>query len=358
MKIYVYAICKNEEKFVTRFMESASEADGVFVLDTGSQDNSVELLKKHGATVVEKIIKPWRFDVARNESLKLVPLDAALCVCVDLDEVLEKGWRDKLEKSYVPRTKQVKYKYVWSHEADGSDGYVFWSEKIHARENFSWVNPVHEVLKYSGKDYSYQFVDIRVDHFADEKKSRDGYLPLLELAVKEDPENDRNMHYLGREYMYRGSYHKAIETLKKHLTLKSATWKDERSASFRFIANCYDKLCDFSSAEKYYFKAIAEAPYLREPFIYLAEFYYKRENYLGALFACERALVIKNRSLSYINEPKCYNELPYDLASIACFNLGLYKKSLEYINLALNIKPDNERLKNNKKLILDKLTLN
>ena len=34
-KICVYAICKNEEKFVSRWVESMKEADKIFVLDTG-----------------------------------------------------------------------------------------------------------------------------------------------------------------------------------------------------------------------------------------------------------------------------------------------------------------------------------
>ena len=45
-KICVYAISKNEEKFVDRWMDSVSEADEVFVLDTGSTDETVEKLKK------------------------------------------------------------------------------------------------------------------------------------------------------------------------------------------------------------------------------------------------------------------------------------------------------------------------
>lgn len=34
MKIIVYAICKNESKFVNRWMDSMTEADAVVVLDT------------------------------------------------------------------------------------------------------------------------------------------------------------------------------------------------------------------------------------------------------------------------------------------------------------------------------------
>lgn len=46
MKICVYAICKNESKHIKRWYESMKEADDIYVLDTGSTDNSVELLKK------------------------------------------------------------------------------------------------------------------------------------------------------------------------------------------------------------------------------------------------------------------------------------------------------------------------
>ena len=45
MKVFVYAICKNESKFVDRWVNSMSEADGIFVLDTGSTDDSVARLK-------------------------------------------------------------------------------------------------------------------------------------------------------------------------------------------------------------------------------------------------------------------------------------------------------------------------
>ena len=89
LKICVYAISKNEEKFVERWMKSVSEADEVYVLDTGSTDNTPKLLKDLGAKVTIKEIKPWRFDVARNESLNLVPENCDICVCIDIDEVIE-----------------------------------------------------------------------------------------------------------------------------------------------------------------------------------------------------------------------------------------------------------------------------
>lgn len=81
MKIVVYAICKNERSFADRWMASMSEADEVCVLDTGSTDGTPQRLEELGAKVSVQVITPWRFDVARNQSLELVPEDADLCVC-------------------------------------------------------------------------------------------------------------------------------------------------------------------------------------------------------------------------------------------------------------------------------------
>ena len=40
VKLCVYAICKNEEKFVERWLDAVDEADYITVLDTGSTDNT------------------------------------------------------------------------------------------------------------------------------------------------------------------------------------------------------------------------------------------------------------------------------------------------------------------------------
>ena len=47
-KIVVYAIAKNEEKHVERWVNSMKEADEIYVLDTGSTDNTVKNLKELG----------------------------------------------------------------------------------------------------------------------------------------------------------------------------------------------------------------------------------------------------------------------------------------------------------------------
>lgn len=348
MKIYVYAICKNEEQFVSRWVNSMNEADGIFVLDTGSTDNSVDKLKDEGVVVEQKTINPWRFDVARNESLKLIPRDADICVCTDLDEVFEKGWRKKLEQNWTTTTTRARYNYNWSLDKNNKPIVNFFIEKIHCLKGYKWTHPVHEVLTYELEDEQFITLDnITLNHYPDHKKSRSSYLPLLELSVAENPEDDRNMHYLGREYMYYGKYQEAITTLKRHLDLKSATWKDERAASMRFISRCYKNLDNYSEARHYLDKAIKEAPYLRDAYVERAILEYELKNYNETEKYCLKALQIRTHQKTYINEPFSWDSTLYDLLAISCYHLNKPSYAILFNDLALEIDPTSTRLLNN-----------
>lgn len=352
-KICVYAICKNEEKFVERWVNSVKEADEIYVLDTGSMDNTVEELKKRGVIVSQKEINPWRFDVARNLSLDMVPNDADICVCIDLDEVLEVGWRKKLEKIWNININRLRYNYNWSLDDKNNPIVNFYIEKIHTRNNYKWIHPVHEVLKYTGNGTE-RFIttdDITVNHYPDNNKSRSNYLPLLELSVKESPNNDRNMHYLGREYMYYGRWNECIDTLINHLNLPSATWKDERSASMRFIARSYINLKRYDEARMWLDKAIREAPYLRDPYVERALLEYQLSNYKEVEKYAKEALKIRKHEKNYINEPFSWNHTIYDLLSISLFYQGKLEESLFYSEKALRMSPNDDRLIKNNKII-------
>ncbi len=324
------------------------EADEIFVLDTGSTDNTKELLESCGVNVTRKIITPWRFDVARNESLSLVPEDTDICVCTDLDEVFEKGWRKKLEDAWQKDTTRARYNYNWSLDENNQPLVNFYIEKIHTRKNYIWTHPVHEILKSTKEQEQVITInEITLNHYPDNSKSRGSYLPLLELSVQEDPEDDRNMHYLGREYIYYSKWNEAITTLKKHLNLKNATWKDERAASYRFIARSYKNLKNYPEAKFYYDKAIKEAPHLRDAFVEKAILEYELSNFQEVERLCLKALQITHHEKTYINEVFSWDSTIYDLLAIACYNLKKYNYAIYFNTLALEKSPTNERLLNN-----------
>ena len=354
MKVCVYAISKNEEKFVERWYESMKEADEIYVLDTGSEDNTVKLLKEKGVNVSEEVISPWRFDVARNKSLDLVPEDTDICVCTDLDEVFNSGWRKILEDNYV-KGSRVNYTYNWHINDKGVADVTFLLNNIHPRENYFWCHPVHEVLTSDKEENVITLKNIVLDHYPDRTKSRSSYLPLLELSVKEDPDDDRNMHYLGREYMYYGMWEECINTLKKHLNLKSAKWNLERAASMRFIARSYINLNNLVEAEFWYKLAIKESPNSREGYVELGMLYYSEKRWLDSIFYLLKALTIKEKDLIYINEVFCWDSTIDDLLSINYYNIKLYDLALFHMNKALEYDKNNKRLLDNKKFIESKI---
>ncbi|MBR5108869.1 MAG: glycosyltransferase [Clostridia bacterium] len=353
MKICVYAIAKNEAKFVSRWAASMREADGIYVLDTGSEDETVSLLEQAGVHTARQTITPWRFDTARNASLAFVPEDADICVCTDLDEAFEPGWRKKLEAAWQPGTTRASYRYTWSFEPDGSEGRVFWLNKIHCRHGYRWTHPVHEVLAWQGAGGEKQITveGIQLNHRPDPEKSRKQYLPLLELSVREAPDDDRNTHYLGREYYFYRRWDDCIRTLTRHLAMPRAVWKDERCASMRYIAKAYLGKGDETSAEHWLWRAMAEAPYLREPFVDLAFVKYKQEDWEAVIYLTGLALAIQERTRNYITENTAWGSLPWDLRSLAYFYTGRLEKADAAVREAVKLSPKNQRLQENKKRI-------
>lgn len=220
------------------------------------------------------------------------------------------------------------------------------------------MHPVHEILKYSGKDpdKTVWVKGLVLNHHQDPSKPRAQYLPLLELAAEENPQDDRTCFWLGREYMYHGMYDKCIAELKRHLKLASANWDEERCASMRFIAKSYQSKGDFMQSKQWYFRAIAECPHVREPYLDLARLGYLMQNWPLVFFMVEKALRITQKTTSYLFEPATFGYSLYDFGAISTYWLGLYAKSYAYAEIACKMEPKNERLKKNMEFIALKVT--
>ena len=348
MKIAVYTIAKNEEQFVKRWAESCKDADYRFILDTGSSDKTVYLAKKAGVDVSIAHINPWRFDDARNISLALLPNDIDYCIALDMDEVLLPGWREHLEKIDKSVTRP-RYKYTWSWNEDGSPGLQYGGDKIHKRHGYRWKHPVHEVLVADRTKEVQDWIDLEIHHYPDHSKSRGQYFPLLEVAVQEDPSDDRNAYYYARELFYNQMFEKAAEEFKRHLSLPKAVWKPERAASYRYLAKC-----EPDNAKQYLLKAIEESPERREARVELALFGYNTSDWILCLNMALSALEIKEKPLDYLCEDFAWGYLPYDLAAISSYHLNKNEDAVYYGRLALDHNSQDARLQSNLSYYLQK----
>lgn len=343
MKIAVYAISKNEEKFVERFIKSCQGADYIVIADTGSTDNTVSLAKDLGATVYNISINPWRFDKARDAALSLIPADAEVCISLDLDEVLEDGWREEIERVWEPGTTRLRYFYDWGNDIQ------FYYEKIHHRNGYYWHHPCHEYPRPEKRIKEvYAHTDkLLVSHHPDNQKLRLQYVDLLRLSIMEDPDCPRNAFYYARELTFHGRWQEAIDQAKKYLDMPSATWHHERCYAMRTIAKSYMYLQDLENAFYWFRRACAEAPHSREPWVDLAQACYEIHHWPECYYACEKALEVVEREYVYTANPECWGIKPYDLASISSWALGMHDRAIEYAKYALTLEPDNQRIKDN-----------
>lgn len=348
LKICIYAISKNEAHFVKRFAESAREADLIMVADTGSTDDTVEECKRNGVTVHQICITPWRFDHARNAAIALIPRDIDVCISLDLDEVMEPGWREEIERVWIKgTTTRLSYFFDWGA------GIKFRYEKIHARHGYFWHHPCHEYPVFD-KRITEVYANtemLLVSHHPDPTKSRGQYLDLLELSVKEDPACPRNAFYYARELSFRCDWQKAIDECNRYLNLPGADWQNERCYAYRVMGRCYDALGDWTKAEASFQKSAAEAPNTREPWCELAMLYYRQQRWAESYAASMRALSIKDRALVYTCDPAVWGHFAHDLASISAWHMGMMDQALEQAQMACIASPNDDRLRANLDMI-------
>lgn len=346
MQIAIYAISLNEGLHVERFMEACKDADHIVIADTGSTDRSPAMFRDLGATVHTIGISPWRFDDARNASLALVPTDVDVCFCLDIDEIPAPGWRDNIENVWVPGvTMRGEYNYIWSHNEDGSPGVQFLNAKMHSRHGYRWRHPCHEAL-YPDRisEVRASIPDLRVDHWPDASKSRGSYLGLLQTAVREEPHEPRNAHYLAREYYYYGRHDEAIAEFQRYLDMQGG-FLEERAGSMVYIGRCL--AAQGKDPLPWYHRAIAELPTMREPWVAFAEACYLKQDWANCFAAATTALSIPRRPGAYMNEPRCYGATPDDLAALGAWYIGLHAEAIEHARAALRHAPDDTRLRDN-----------
>jgi tetratricopeptide (TPR) repeat protein len=349
LRIAVYAIARDEALHVERFMASVAEADVVCIADTGSRDGTTKALSHAGVQTASITIDPWRFDDARNAALALVPPDVDVCVSLDLDEVIQPGWRNAVRAAWSADTTRLSYPFVASWNADGSPGVTFWNNRIHARRGYRWRLPIHEVLAWygPGREQVVQAPAVSVHHYPDESKSRGSYLALLVAAVADAPDDPRLRHYLGREYTYYGRHEDAVAELRRALQLPANSWDSQRAEACRLIARSFDALGQSEEALGWYWRGVAEQPRQRENWVALAYALYDRGDHAGGYHAAWQALRITERSVDHFSEPAAWGDLPHDLLANCAWRIGREDEALEHATRAAALNPADARLAQN-----------
>ena len=158
--ISVCMIVRDEEDVIANCLECVKEfADEIIVVDTGSKDNTKNIVKKYTDKVFDF---EWvdDFAKARNYSFSFAKCDYIMWL--DADDIILKDDINKIKK-----LKQTEcdidifmFNYVYSYEKDFVPNFCYFRERLVKREkNFKWQSPIHESISLVGK---IEKVDIKI----------------------------------------------------------------------------------------------------------------------------------------------------------------------------------------------------
>lgn len=190
-KVCVYTICKNESKHIQRWMWHLQDADLIYILDTGSTDNSVELFQQYSKVKIDTFLQDdFDFSVARNECYKNArkycdgDISDWIFISLDLDEFLDREGIQRL-------------KYHWNDKLDTHvieeviDGVAtFRMHKVHSSsDQWKWHFKVHEVPLLDNKstvDWKIgNYIKIQYQHDQDLSKVRPYFQMMEKMTVAE-----------------------------------------------------------------------------------------------------------------------------------------------------------------------------
>ena len=352
-KVCVYAICKNEMKFLDKWLESMSEADYVVVLDTGSTDGSYEYLQsdERCTRVERKIFDPWRFDTARNESMKLVPEDTDIYVCTDPDELFDPGWCKVLKDGWVEGADRGFYTYAWNHDPSGGPMNVFRYDKIHTKD-YHWKYPVHEVLWPNEKSINEQLgveygERIYLHHWQDLSKNRKNYLDILKIAVEENPGDCHIFHLYSREYILQGQNETARRLFLKLILMKNIDdpmYHEVKLDSFLMLSELAYVKGELDEAIYWCKQFILADETYRGPYLKIASVY----NKCGMFDQAENLIrVMDEKAVHHYSWVEKSADWSYGRELVLCeteVGLEKYDVALKFINTCLEHEPESPGL--------------
>ena len=168
----VVIITKNAARQLAACLESASFADEMLVVDSGSSDGTAELAGKHGARVLQK---EWLgFGAQKQFAVEAAGHDWVLCLDADerVSEPLRAGILAALAAPAAQAYAMPRCNRFMGRWLRHGEGYPDWSLRLFNRRHARWSDdPVHEQVLTEA-----QVARIQADLLHDSAETLAGYL--------------------------------------------------------------------------------------------------------------------------------------------------------------------------------------
>jgi len=257
-KLYLNMIVKNESRVILRLLQSVLPLiDGYCICDTGSTDNTVELIRTFfkmanlPGIIINEPFKDFGYNrsfalkecliapgITQNDYILLMDADMVLT-----GPVLEK---DKIEVFKRGLTHDVYF------IMQGSNIFHYKNARIVKNKGFSYWGVTHEYLQ-THKGSSYHSIDkteLFIEDIGDGGAKSDKYerdIRLLIKGLEDDPTAARYAFYLANTYRDSGNHIKAIEYYKKRIEMGG--WIEEVWHSYYSLGKCYMNINDIPNED-------------------------------------------------------------------------------------------------------------
>ncbi len=224
-------IAKNEEALIGRMLDSVIHCDQVVVVDTGSQDKTIEIAEKYTKNVFRDFTWTDSFADAQNHAKSKMKTDWILSV--DSDEWLNVPFRE-VRKAIALGKDYISCKMV----AEGSLKNDFEFSRLFRNDpGIYWCQAAHKHLNLPGAGEPVGNVKIIYGYSPAHYKDPDRTLRILEHTIDTEKDPGRNLYYLGREYWYKRDYKMCTQTLGKYV--QASGWDAEKAEAFLVMSQAY-----------------------------------------------------------------------------------------------------------------------
>ena len=373
VQIAVVLMVKNEEKRIKVSLDSVkNEVDGIILFDTGSTDNTVNIVKKYAKKnnlhlhLIEGVFED--FSTSRNKMLEysnsflynyLILFDCNDELKIENEDPTGGG-------AHSMKSSILTLKELLENEKDTTSGpdaflihqkwYIgpgynldYYNIKIiKPNLGFKYKGSVHEYIETPEGTNVKKLENVII--FQDRAADNDGKtfarwekdLVLLQKDLKKNPNDGRTQYYLAQTLDGLGRKKEAFEFYKLRADNASGFYEER----FLSMMNCGNIVFDQFEKITWYLKAF-EINNRAEPLVEIAKIYrIQNQFYLSYIFAkpaCD--LTYPSECLLNVNK-RCYSHDRWHELSIVCYYLQKYKEGKEACQKALD-SGFNEKLNNN-----------
>lgn len=272
MKLSVFSIVKNEEKCIQKMLSSVKGAYEHVILDTGSTDKTIEIIKKWSQEVNPIVLYTdykWNDDFAEAKNLAMERCTGDWIIGIDADCYFEKDGIKKI-KEIIETTEEDCINITL--QAEGNPNQTHKMPKLfRASKKIRYFGRAHESVKTPGKDVG----DVKIIYGYSENhfKDPDRYIRILSKSVQENPDTPRWKFYLAREFYYKKEYQKALDLFEQYI--KIAKWTPEIVEAYIIMSKCLFCLHRGDEARVICMKAIGLNPDHRGALNWMASLCYE-----------------------------------------------------------------------------------